>query len=352
MLRTVLRGTVLAAAIGAIAAVAAAVAENVDPSNAGAQYAWGENIGWINAEPDPPPPDVPLAQGVTVSGIGVTGYMWGENIGWINMSCQNNGTCGSTGNYGVTNDGLGNLSGYAWGENIGWISFSCQNNPGTCASTGNYGVDINPLTGEWTGSAWGENIGWINFSHNQVASRIRTTDGDTVDAGDNCPFDANQTQINTDLANQSSGTFPGGDTFGDVCDSDDDADGCTDFEEGTGSLLTGGLRNSLDPWDFFDVPAPALPIVGSTKNKGINLGDVGAALSWVGRTATNGTGVDGRNYNQDNNANGVLDGKEYDRVPAGVPLGTLSGPPNGAVSLHDVGALLAQVGHNCAPAPN
>ena len=47
----------------------------------------------------------------------VTGYMWGENIGWINLNPNNEW-------YGVVNDEAGNLSGYAWGENVGWISFS------------------------------------------------------------------------------------------------------------------------------------------------------------------------------------------------------------------------------------
>ena len=32
-------------------AVGIAAAENVDPTNDGSQYAWGENVGWLNAEP-------------------------------------------------------------------------------------------------------------------------------------------------------------------------------------------------------------------------------------------------------------------------------------------------------------
>ena len=343
MVRTLVRSAVVAAAIGAIAAAAAAFAENVDPGNAGAQYAWGENVGWINAEPANS--GVPLAQGVTVSGTGVTGFMYGENIGWINMSCQNNATCGSTGNYGVTNDGLGNLGGYAWGENVGWISFSCANNPASCAGTGNYGVHIDPATGIWSGSAWGENIGWINFSHNQVASRIKTDDGDGVGAGDNCPFDANGSQTNTDMANAA--IFPGADAFGDVCDVDDDGDGCTDFEELNNTIQFGGTRNPLNPWDFADVPVPALPAAG-TKNKAVNLFDASAALEWVGRTPANGTDGQGQNYVHDNNLNGVQDGTEYDRTPEG----GLSGPPNGGVSLFDVSVILGQAGHNCAPPPN
>lgn len=93
-------------------------AENIDPENTGAQYAYGENIGWLNLEPggDGGP-------GVMVGSANVTGYMWGENIGWVSLSCQNSVSC-ATVNYGVVNDGSGHLSGYAWGENAGWINFA------------------------------------------------------------------------------------------------------------------------------------------------------------------------------------------------------------------------------------
>jgi hypothetical protein len=121
-------------------------AENIDPDNDGSQYAWGENVGWINLEPS-------QGEGVTVTDSAITGKAWGENIGWINLSPATDG---------VLNDGAGNLSGYAWGENIGWISFSCENT-GICNSL-NYGVTINPATGAFSGKAWGENIGWINFA--------------------------------------------------------------------------------------------------------------------------------------------------------------------------------------------
>jgi hypothetical protein len=38
------------------------------------------------------------------------------------LSCENTATC-ETQDYGVTNDGQGQLSGYAWSEDAGWISF-------------------------------------------------------------------------------------------------------------------------------------------------------------------------------------------------------------------------------------
>ena len=148
----------LLAALALVAALSAAIAfaENID---SGDQYAWGENVGWLNAEP--------LGNGgpgVTVSNTALTGYMWGENIGWVNLNCANTTCSGPAGPWGVTNDGSGKLGGYAWGENVGWISFSCKNKPSSCAGTDNYGVHIDPGTGVFRGYAWGENIGWISFS--------------------------------------------------------------------------------------------------------------------------------------------------------------------------------------------
>ncbi|MCP3981471.1 MAG: discoidin domain-containing protein [bacterium] len=122
--------------------------DNVDPTDAGAQYAWGENVGWLNAEPqgDGGP-------GVHVDDFELTGWMWGENVGWISLSCKNDSTCAAT-DYGVLNDGGGVLSGYAWGENTGWVNFAPASG----------GVVIDVATGEFSGHAWGENIGWISFA--------------------------------------------------------------------------------------------------------------------------------------------------------------------------------------------
>ncbi len=118
-----------------------AYAENIDPYNDNSQYAYGENVGWINFEPGVAGPN----GGVTVSSEKLTGFIWAENIGWINLSPQAFG--------GVFNDGYGNLSGYAWAENAGWINFDPT-----------YGDVIIADDGEFSGWAWGENIGWINFN--------------------------------------------------------------------------------------------------------------------------------------------------------------------------------------------
>jgi hypothetical protein len=130
-------------------------AENIDPLDYDEQYAWGENIGWLNVEP--------LGQdgpGLSVAGAAITGYVWAENIGWISFSCENTGSCDDV-TFSVVNDGSGNLSGYAWSENAGWISFSCENT--ASCETVDYGVVVDTATGQFCGQAWGENIGWIAF---------------------------------------------------------------------------------------------------------------------------------------------------------------------------------------------
>ncbi len=133
--------------------------ENIDPANDGSQYTWGENVGWINAEPGGNG-----GRGVHVAATGLSGYLWAENIGWISLSCANTATC-ATVNYGVANDGGGVLSGYAWSENAGWINFK---------PTGT-GVTINPTTASFSGYAWGENIGWINFGFGGGSGRIKSS---------------------------------------------------------------------------------------------------------------------------------------------------------------------------------
>jgi len=171
-------------ALAIVAAIAAfarggTLAENIDPGGSNAKYAYGENIGWLNARPAGAG-----GPGVQVGKTRLTGYIWAENIGWINMSCHTNATC-ATVNYGVLNDGLGVLSGYAWAENVGWINMSCLTN-NTC-STSTYGVIIDPWTGVFGGKAWGENVGWISFSWGSgapAAFRVQT--------GWACPYDLNR----------------------------------------------------------------------------------------------------------------------------------------------------------------
>jgi hypothetical protein len=141
--------------------------ENIDPNNDDSQYAYGENVGWLNFEPN-------TGDGVQVASDKLTGFVWAENIGWMSLSCENTSSCGTV-NYGVTNDGSGNLSGYAWAENVGWINF----NPIVPGDPIDYGVKID-ADGNFDGWAWGENIGWIRFdstkTYNVQACKVTLED--------------------------------------------------------------------------------------------------------------------------------------------------------------------------------
>jgi len=138
----------------ALAGATAFAAENIDPAADDHQYAWGENIGWVNAEPSGQG-----GPGAEVQDFRLVGWMWGENVGWINLSCLNNATCADS-SFGVSNDGYGALSGFAWSENMGWINFA----PTTCLPDPTCGVRIASATGYFQGRAWSENGGWISFS--------------------------------------------------------------------------------------------------------------------------------------------------------------------------------------------
>lgn len=136
--------------------VGPASADTIDPQDNDSQYAWSETAGWLNAEP--------LGNsgpGARIWETRAEGWIWAENIGWISLSCTNTASC-STVNYGVTNDGAGELGGFAWSENAGWVSFACENTM-SCAFI-DYGVVVDPATGELSGFAWAENLGWISFS--------------------------------------------------------------------------------------------------------------------------------------------------------------------------------------------
>src|SRR5215831_3863246 len=65
-----------------------ALAENIDPNNDNSQFLYGENIGWLNAEP--------LGEGgpgLQVESDNLTGYLWSENVGWVSLSCLNTNSC-------------------------------------------------------------------------------------------------------------------------------------------------------------------------------------------------------------------------------------------------------------------
>jgi hypothetical protein len=133
---------------------------------------------------------------------------------------------------------------------------------------------------------------------------------------------------------------------------DSDGDGCSNRREALAVDASGGNRDALNPYDFYDVPTPTSgppgangrPTIGlnSIRNKQVALVDLGVVLSYVGRS------VNDPDYQADRNADGIADGRQMDRTPG---PGNNEGPPNGAVTLQDVLVILDHVGDNCAGTP-
>lgn len=115
------------------------------------KYAYGANIGWLDWRGD-------TTSGAVIGQYVCSGYIYAANVGWINLGggSPTNGIYYqnlSANDFGVNQDGLGNLRGYAYGANIGWINFE---------NTGAPKLDLK--TGKLTGYAYSANCGWISLS--------------------------------------------------------------------------------------------------------------------------------------------------------------------------------------------
>ena len=138
-------------------------ATTIDAAN---RYAYGANLGWMDCRGD-------TNNGAVIGEYVCSGYIYSANVGWINLGSgspanqiqyQNN----SATDFGVNQDGLGNLTGYAWGANIGWVTFEQT-----------YGQPkVNLRTGVLTGYAWAANSGWISLSN--AVAHVQT---DTIQPG-------------------------------------------------------------------------------------------------------------------------------------------------------------------------
>lgn len=120
--------------------------------DAASRYAYGANVGWVNFAGD-------VSNGAVIGEYACSGYVYAANIGWINLGSgtPTNGIYYqniSANDFGVNQDGIGNLRGYAYGANIGWINFE---------NTGAPKVDLK--TGKFSGSIYSANCGWISLSN-------------------------------------------------------------------------------------------------------------------------------------------------------------------------------------------
>lgn len=162
-----IRWMTVAVLAGTLAALASDT--GTDPAQ---KYAWGENVGWMNAHSDHHTVTIHYSEGTDGW---LTGHLWAENIGWIVMGSPGGGPYANdtAENWGVNLAADGKLTGYAWGENVGWINFE--------QTHGQPSIDTS--TGEFSGHAWGENIGWVKFSGASPDFGVRTLAFDTQPAG-------------------------------------------------------------------------------------------------------------------------------------------------------------------------
>lgn len=134
-------------------------ATNINASST-SHWAWNDIVGWI---------DFYNTDSVMVSSQQVTGFA-SSPAGNIYLSCNGSNDpagCGAI-NFGVINDGNGNLEGWGWNDAYGWISFcGGQGQSSMCPGSITYQVEISGATGDFSGFAWNDLIGWISFCGGQ-----------------------------------------------------------------------------------------------------------------------------------------------------------------------------------------
>ena len=123
---------------------------------------WGENVGWINFKTSRA--DLRIGSNI------LAGWIWLENCGWVclgeghPLDARRYANRGAH-DWGINNDGHGNLSGFAWSEVTGWVGFR----------TGHSRVHLDE-TGRFYGYAWGENVGWMHFGPGRIVQYLAKAD--------------------------------------------------------------------------------------------------------------------------------------------------------------------------------
>src|SRR4030095_16112790 len=120
---------------------------------------------------------------------------------------QNN----SAADFGVNNEGGGNLRGFAYGANIGWINFTNRDATGAFFD----GPKVDLLTGRLSGFAWSANCGWISLSNAQAFVQTDTIRMGVDTDGDGIP-DAWELQFAGNLPTMNAGTDTDHDGFSDL----------------------------------------------------------------------------------------------------------------------------------------
>ncbi len=128
---------------------------------------------------------------------------------------------------------------------------------------------------------------------------------------------------------------------------DTDGDGCTDAQELGPDAALGGRRNLESFWDFFDVWTGAPP----ARDRNISVADIGGVVARYGALRepppTEGEALaealtpppPAPAYHAAFDRGGVIEGQNAWNLL----------PPDGRVTISDVGAVVRQFGHTCAP---
>jgi hypothetical protein len=158
----------LAGIISSVVLSSAALTQAASTIDAAHRYAYGENAGWLDWRGD-------TSHGAVIGAYVCSGSLYAANVGWISLGSgipanqiyyQNL----SAGDFGVNQDGLGNLRGYAYGANIGWVNFE---------NIGAPKVDLR--TGVLSGYAYSANCGWISLSNSFAFVKTDTIDPGLMD---------------------------------------------------------------------------------------------------------------------------------------------------------------------------
>lgn len=129
--------------------------------------------------------------------------------------------------------------------------------------------------------------------------------------------------------------------FQPVSAGDSDGDGCTDKQEVGLEPALGGQRNPNRFWGFFDVPTPP----SFTRDRAVVVADISAVVARFGSMRVGGMPDKATALNEALSVPPPPPAYHagYDRAMAA----TLTGPPNGSVTIEDVMLAVAQFGHSC-----
>ncbi|MEX1255549.1 MAG: PQQ-dependent sugar dehydrogenase [Dehalococcoidia bacterium] len=242
------------------------------------------------------------------------------------------------------NDGIAG-SNYGWPETEGETTNPAYSSPlfayghgvGSttgCAITG--GAFYNPQVGQFPGDFTGDYL-FADFCSGWIRRYDPATDTADAFAGDiSAPVDLKVAPDgglyylgrNPDVLHRITYSTP----------IDTDGDGCLDSDEVGPDPQLGGQRDPLSVWDFMD------QWTGSpfTRDRIISIGDVGAVVNRFGASGNPGGDPltpppDMTGYHTSADRNGSIPGQDpWDLQP-----------PDGNVSIGDIGAAVVQFGHNC-----